>query len=402
MKESWKSVVLAEICDVKHGFAFDGADFSNEVPEGNPLVVTPGNFTEDGNLIFSEKNSKRFLGREPAGFRFDVGELLVVMTDLSSKMKILGKPAFVESEGLLHNQRIGRVVFMKDGVDRRYVYYFMMSEEYLKNIRRTATGTMVKHTAPKRILGSRLMLPPLAEQQRIVSILDEAFAGIATAKATAEKNLKNARELFESHLQSVFTQRGEEWVERRFADVCEISSVLVDPRKKEYADMLHVGGANIASKTGELIELQSAREEGLISGKFVFEASAVLYSKIRPYLMKVARPEFRGLCSADIYPLSPNPRQINRDYLFHLLLSPEFTDYANAGSARAGMPKVNRDHLFAFKLFLPPMDKQIEKAAELDRLLVETQRLACIYQKKIEALESLKKSLLHQAFSASL
>ena len=56
--------------------------------------------------------------------------------------------------------------------------------------------------------------PPLPEQQRIVGILDEAFEGIATAKANAEKNLQNARALFESHLQSVFTQRGEGWVEK--------------------------------------------------------------------------------------------------------------------------------------------------------------------------------------------
>ena len=64
-------------------------------------------------------------------------------------------------------------------------------------------------------------VPPLPEQQRIVGILDEAFEGIATAKANAEKNLQNARALFESHLQSVFTQRGEGWVEKRLRDVCD-------------------------------------------------------------------------------------------------------------------------------------------------------------------------------------
>jgi type I restriction enzyme S subunit len=148
------------------------------------------------------------------------------------------------------------------------------------------------------------------------------------------------------------------WQSRLLGEVCEISSALVDPRGDEYLDMMHVGGANIESQTGELIELKTAREEGLISGKFVFDDTAVLYSKIRPYLMKVARPNFRGLCSADIYPLSVKPDQLDRDYLFYVLLSSKFTDFANAGSARAAMPKVNRDHLFAFPVFLPPVPEQ--------------------------------------------
>ena len=91
---------------------------------------------------------------------------------------------------------------------------------------------------------------PLPEQQRIVGILDEAFDGIATAKANAEKNLQNARALFESHLQSVFTQRGEGWVEKKLSEVCAITSTLVDPRRKEFLDLTHVGAGNIESNTG--------------------------------------------------------------------------------------------------------------------------------------------------------
>ena len=101
-----------------------------------------------------------------------------------------------------------------------------------------------------------------------------------------------------SHLQSVFTQRGPGWVEKRFDEVCAITSTLVDPRKNEFLDLTHVGAGNIESKTGVFVDLKTAREERLISGKFLFDESMVLYSKIRPYLMKVARPDFEGLCSA--------------------------------------------------------------------------------------------------------
>jgi type I restriction enzyme S subunit len=154
----------------------------------------------------------------------------------------------------------------------------------------------------------------------------------------------------------VAVKNGQEQV--RLGDVCGISSTLIDPRGEQYLKMLHVGGANIESLTGGLIDLKSAEEEGLKSGKFLFDEHMVLYSKIRPYLMKVARPSFRGLCSADIYPLLPTEGRLDRDYLFYLLLTPSFTDYAVVGSARAGMPKVNREHLFSFQFSLPSLASQ--------------------------------------------
>ena len=247
-----------------------------------------------------------------------------------------------------------------------------------------------------------LPVPERIEQKRIVGILDKAFEGIATAKANAEKNLQNARALFESHLQAVFTQHSNRWAEKVFSDVCEISSTLVDPRIPEYQELPHVGGANIETKTGGVINLKTANEEGLKSGKFLFDETVVLYSKIRPYLMKVARPDFKGLCSADIYPLSAKRGQLNSDFLFHLLLAPEFTEYAIAGSARAGMPKVNRSHLFAYRIRLPPLIEQKHYAEQLDMLHKETQRLESLYNRKLASLDDLKRSLLHQAFSGQL
>jgi type I restriction enzyme S subunit len=172
--KGWIEKPLSELCDITHGFAFDGAEFSNDVPGGNPLVVTPGNFTEDGKLLFNEKNSKRFSGEPPSKFQFNVGDLIVVMTDLSSKMKILGKPAFVETDGVLHNQRIGRVIFLYNQIEERLLYYFMMTERFLRNIKESATGTMVKHTAPKRILSNVIPFPENRNEQRaIIGKLDD-------------------------------------------------------------------------------------------------------------------------------------------------------------------------------------------------------------------------------------
>lgn len=93
---------------------------------------------------------------------------------------------------------------------------------------------------------------------------------------------------------------------------------------------------------------------------------------------------------------------MSRDYLYHLLLSPAFTEFAIKGSARAGMPKVNREHLFAYRLALPSCDQQQRVTANLDEIDAQTRRLESIYNAKLAALDELKRSLLHQAFSGGL
>ena len=290
----------------------------------------------------------------------------------------------------------------KAEIDHRFVFYLLFTEGFINRMKSLQKGAGYPAVTDREVREHVISCPPLAEQRRIVDILDEAFEGIATAKANAEKNLQNTRAVFESHLHAVFTQRGKGWVEKKLSEACAITSTLVDPRKKEFLDLNHVGAGNIESNTGIFVDLKTAREECLISGKFLFNESMVLYSKIRPYLMKVARPDFGGLCSADMYPLAPLPNQITRDYLFHLLLSKSFTDYAIQGSARAGMPKINRKHLFEFTVWLPVVTKQKKLASKLDELHQETQRLESIYQQKLAALEELKKSLLHQAFTGEL
>ena len=156
------------------------------------------------------------------------------------------------------------------------------------------------------------------------------------------------------------------------------------------------------SRTGELIEVRSAREESLKSGKFLFDASMVLYSKIRPYLMKASLPNFHGLCSADVYPLVPTEGKLDRRFLFHVLMSQRFTEFAVAGSARAGMPKVNRDYLFRYKLRLPSFERQVEIARKLDQVAAEVMRLEALYCRKRECLKELKQSILQKAFTGEL
>ena len=242
-------------------------------------------------------------------------------------------------------------------------------------------------------------IPPLEEQKRIVAVLDKKFAQIETLKTAAEKNLQNTKQLFQAELEKAFSNTS--WEKKRLDEVCAITSKLVDPTQPEYLDLYHVGGANIESETGIIIDLKTSKEEGLSSGKFTFDESMVLYNKIRPYLKKVARPDFSGLCSADMYPLNPKGN-ITKDYLYYILISDNFTEYAISKSGRAGMPKVNREALFAYECYLPPLEEQKRIVAHLDSLSEKVHQLEEIYTKQLADCADLKQSLLQKAFEGEL
>lgn len=287
-----------------------------------------------------------------------------------------------------------------DSIDLRYLEYFFRGGI---DISQAITGAAQPQITRTNLETLTIQFPTsLEEQRRIVAVLNKAFDGIATATANAQKNLTNARALFESKLRATFTERGEGWAEYSFDQICSISSKLVDPRLPAYLDLPHIGAGNMESRTGGIIDVLTAREEGLISGKFLFDPSMVLYSKIRPYLMKACRPPFSGLCSADVYPLLPKAGLLHRDMLFHILMSDDFTAYAEAGSARAGMPKVNREHLFNYSVWLPDIATQRAICRKLDDLSLKCQELADVDQSKLTALTELKQSLLQKAFAGEL
>jgi type I restriction enzyme S subunit len=398
MKKALATTALADSCEV-----FTDGDWiesKDQSPAGVRLIQT-GNIGEG---IFKDRGEKARYVSDATFKRLRCTEIVEGDCLISRLPDPVGRSCILPATGerMITAVDCTIVRFKKQLLLPEFFNFYSQSVDYLRAVESEATGTTRKRISRSRLGEVPVPVLPVLEQQRIIGILGEAFDGIATVKANAEKNLQNARAVFESHLERVLNQRGNGWTEKKLSEVCAITSTLVDPRKEDYLDVVHVGAGNIESSSGALIDLKTARQEKLISGKFLFDESMVLYSKIRPYLRKVARPDFNGLCSADIYPLAPLPNQITRDYLFHLLLSKGFTAYAIQGSARAGMPKVNREHLFEFRAWLPDVKEQQEIAWTFDALSVETQRLESIYQQKLATLNELKKSLLHQAFSGAL
>jgi len=372
MKQGWELNKLGDVCEISTG----NANTEDAV--------------ENGAYAFFDRSK---IIKRSSTYLFDC-EAIIIAGEGATFL-----PKFYFGKFNLHQRAYAIFNFSKN-VDIQYAYKYLI--HFHKYFEQVAVGATVKSLRLRHFQELPIPLPPLPEQRRIVSILDEAFAAITKAKANAEQNLKNAKELFESYLQGVFENKGEGWEEKTLEEVCEISSKLIDPKKSEFQNLIHIGAGNIESQKGTLIDLKTAKEENLISGKFLFDESMILYSKIRPYLMKVVNCEFQGLCSADIYPLLPIKGKMIKDFLYHLVLTKDFTDYAILGSQRAGMPKVNREHLFAYKLFLPSIKEQQNIVRKLDALSAETQKLENIYQNKINDLEELKKSILQKAFSGEL
>lgn len=168
---SWTKRKLGEFISIKHGWAFKGEYFAED---GKYLLLTPGNAHETGGLKLRPGKEKFYTGEFPADFLMKSGDMLVVMTDLIQAAPILGGAIIVpEDDKYLHNQRLGLVEYLPDaGIDKCFLYYVLNSPAYRGQVRSSATGATVRHTAPKRICDCTVLMPDsLMEQQRVGFVL---------------------------------------------------------------------------------------------------------------------------------------------------------------------------------------------------------------------------------------
>jgi type I restriction enzyme S subunit len=248
-------------------------------------------------------------------------------------------------------------------------------------------------------------VPPLAEQRRIVGILDEAFEGLATAKANAEQNLQNARSLFESHLQAVFTQRGDGWVEAKLDDVTDLITCGVAKRPEYVANGVpFLSAKNV--KNGQVIwsgyQYVSEETHRALTKNNKPKIGDILYTRVGSYgeAAIIDRDvEFSIFVSLTL--IKPKPVVLN-SFLKHYLNSSAVKVLAVGSITGVGVGNLNVGTVREFPIHLPPVAKQRDIVATLDDLRAETQRLESLYQRKLAALDELKKSLLHRAFSGQL
>ncbi len=184
------------------------------------------------------------------------------------------------------------------------------------------------------------------------------------------------------------------WALARFNQVAAIQSNLVDP--KRYAALPHIAPDNIESWTTRLLSYESVGEAGVYSGKHLFSAEAILYSKIRPNLAKVAKVDFDGLCSADMYPIHA---LIDRDFLVKFMITKDFVAQAVKEDNRVAMPKINQSALSDIVVPVPPLAEQHHIVAKVDELMALCARLEASLTTGDETRGRLVESTLHEALT---
>ena len=219
-KIEWKEYRLGDFVRVKHGFAFKGKNITTE--ETSNVLVTPGNFYIGGG--FKTDKFKYYRGDDfPIDYILKEGSIVVTMTDLSKDSDTLGYSAKIPKSSkyrYLHNQRIGLVQFVGEGVCQDYVYWLLRTKEYQNYVVGSASGTSIMHTSPSRIENYRCFFPPLEEQKRIASILgslDDKIDLLHRENATLEAM---AETLFRHHF---IENSNPNWKEGKLGDEFEFT-----------------------------------------------------------------------------------------------------------------------------------------------------------------------------------
>jgi|CXWL01.1.fsa_nt_gi type I restriction enzyme S subunit len=313
------------------------------------------------------------------------------------------------------NQHVSIIRPVKGKLASEFLHYLLISKIYKDRLLHTGEeGGSTRQAITKAQLQEFVVEYPesLPEQLRIVGILDEAFEGITTAKANAEKNLHNARALFESHLQSVFTQRGEGWEETTLEHV-----LSVQPRNGWSPPAINHSNSGVP-----VLTLSSVTGFQFRAGKIKFTSARAdprrhYWVKNGDFLITRSNtPELvghvaiaAGITEPTIYPdlimrMTPSLDRILTEFLYYQMRTPslrlEIT--GRAQGANPTMKKISKGAVQSLPIAVPPLSRQKEIVAQLDALAAETQRLASIYQQKLAALAALKKSLLQQAFTGQL
>jgi type I restriction enzyme, S subunit len=303
------------------------------------------------------------------------------------------------------NQDLAGVLIDNEKYDIKFIAYQLgisQIQQYVAMNKRGATIKGITRDCLEKIL---LNIPPLPEQKKIAHILWT----VQRAIEVQERIIQTTTELKMALMQKLFTEglRGEpqkkteigpvpeSWEVVAFADSVSIKNGQVDPRQHPFIEMLHVGPENIESDTGRLLKLNTNGELKISSGNYHFTPEDVLYSKIRPYLNKVALPDFEGTCSADMYPLRSEVHFI-RNFLFYYLLSDEFKKAAMSFQDRTGIPKINRAQLGSIHLACPTKEEQ----SEITEALFACDSRRDLAQRKKSQLQDLFGTLLHELMTA--
>jgi type I restriction enzyme S subunit len=405
MKSGWKTEPLGELCEV-----FDDGDWiesKDQSSEGIRLIQT-GNVGEG---IFKDRGEKARYIAEMTFKRLRCTEIFEGDCLVSRLPDPVGRSCILPDTGERMITAVDCTIirFKPNQLLPAFFNFYSQSDDYLGTVAKECTGTTRNRISRSNLGLTPIPVPPLAEQQRIVGILDEAFAGIATAKANAEKNLQNARALFESYLQSVFTERGKGWVEKKMGGLATFRNGINYTKDSKGERIKIVGVSNfqkhfsaplddLATVTidGQLGELDALRRDDILAvrsnGNIELIGRTILVGEVTE---KISHSGFTIRI-----PVSGN--EVLPRYLCHFMKSASSRKRLTDGGTGTNIKSLNQGMLSDLAIPFPPAPVQKVIVQKIEKLSDETQRLASLYERKLAALDALKKSLLHQTFTGEL
>ena len=399
MKKGWQTKQLGELAELKGRIGWRGLTAKEYTKEG-PMFLSVHSLNYGDYVDFRDAfhiSEERYV--ESPEIMLQPNDVLICKDGAGiGKLGILGElpdRATINSSLLLI--RSGKHILPK------YLYRCLSSPYFQDIVQSRLNGATTPHLYQRDITEFPVVLPPLAEQQRIVGLLDEAFEGLATAKANAEKNLQNARALFESHLQSVFTQRGPGWVEKKVSEIAKHSlGKMLDKAKNKGEPQPYLRNINVRWFTFDLsdllqmpflpteVEKYTAIKGDVLICEGGYPGRAAIWDEDYPIYFQKALHRVRF-----------HETELNKWFVYYLSVQ-DSSGQLKQHFSGTGIQHFTGEVLARFPIPVPPLPELRRAVAKFDALSEQTQRLARLYEQKLVALESLKKSLLHQAFTGEL
>lgn len=294
------------------------------------------------------------------------------------------------------------VIRPKSNLDPRFAFFFLQSENFMVRMESLQKGASYPAVTDGEMRSQPIPVPPLPEQERIVSILEEAFAGIATATAHAERNFHNARELFQSVLQSTFEQKGEDWVETTLGEVYDVRDGTHDSPKYQPEGHPLITSKNLKREglNYDKVKFISDTDFEKINERSKVDRGDVLFAMIgtigNPVVVQL-EPDF-AIKNVALFKTGEKDGQFLRYYLESSFVIEKMEREAKGTTQKF----VGLGYLRGFPIWVPHERDRKAIVQKLDALAAETRRLEAVYQHKLEAHAELKQSLLQRAFAGEL
>jgi len=383
MKQGWEIKKLGDVCKVIAGQSPEGKYYNSEA-KGLPFY--------QGKKEYGEK----YIG-EPTTWTTKITKEAEANDILMSVRAPVG-PINISTQKICIGRGLAAIRASKL-IDKEFLFNFLIKHE---NEIIGNAGAVFNSINKAQIEAIKIPYPPLPEQQRIVSILDEIFEAIATAKANAEQNLKNAKELFESYLQGVFENGN--WKEKKLNEITEVKDGTHDSPKYFKEGIPFVTQKNIRQDGLSFDNTRFITETD--HEKFYKRSNAnhgdILIAMIGANRGMAAIVDDKRVFSIKNVGLIKESKNINKYFLLYYLKSSLALKYVLYMSNGGAQEFVGLTALRSFPIPFPTMSEQQTIVQKLDALSSETKKLEAIYQKKLVDLEELKKSVLQKAFNGEL